>query len=213
MDENKVCFIICVNDDKEYEECLLYINHLYVPENMSIELLEIRDAESMTGGYMEGMQASDARYKVYMHQDVRIINRNFIRDFLQIFEHDRQIGMIGMMGSPVLPADGIMWHGERVGESIGRMEECQEYEVVRDGYVSVEAVDGFMMITRYDLQWRTDLFDKWDFYDISQSMEFIKKGYKVVVPKEHGNWAVHEEKSSLSLWDYDKYRRIFLENY
>lgn len=213
MDENKVCFISCVNDDREYEECLLYINHLYIPENMCVELLEIRDAGSMAAGYMEGMLASDAKYKVYMHQDVRIINRNFIRDMIQIFKDDEQNGMIGMVGNPTLPADGIMWHGVRIGESVGVPEDCQGYEVLRDGYTEVEAVDGFLMATQYDLPWRTDLFDGWDFYDISQSMEFLKNNYKVVVPGKHGNWAIHEEKSSLSLWNYNKYRKIFLENY
>ena len=44
MDKNKVCFIICVNDDMFFEECLRYIHWLEVPEGIEIEVLEIRDA-------------------------------------------------------------------------------------------------------------------------------------------------------------------------
>lgn len=212
MDENKICFISCVNDATDYEESLLYIRNLLVPEGMEVELLEIREAASMTGGYMEGMQASNAKYKVYMHQDVRIIHPCFIHNMLQIFRADRQNGMIGMIGCLRLPADGIMWHGERIGSSLNSEENLQEYLVERDGWQEVEAIDGFLMATQYDLPWREDIFDGWDFYDVSQSLEFLKQGYRVVVPL-NGDWVVHEEKANPSLWNYDKYRRILLENY
>ena len=32
MDENKICFIICVNDDLFFQECVNYIHWLEVPE-------------------------------------------------------------------------------------------------------------------------------------------------------------------------------------
>ena len=49
-------------------------------------------------------------------------------------------------------------------------------------YTEVEAVDGLFIATQYDVKWREDIFDGWDFYDISQSEEFHRAGYKVVVP-------------------------------
>lgn len=72
---NKICFIICVNNDFWFRECVRYIEWLDVPEGMEIEILEIREAASMTAGYNEGMNSTDAKYKVYMHQDAFIINR------------------------------------------------------------------------------------------------------------------------------------------
>lgn len=213
MDENKICFISCVNDAEDYEESLLYVRSLLVPEGMKAELLEIRDASSMAEGYTEGMLSSDARYKVYLHQDVRIIHPYFIHNVLQIFRADSKNGMIGMVGCQRLAADGIMWHGERIGSSTNSGENLGEYLADRDGWQAVEAIDGFLMVTQYDLPWRRDIFDGWDFYDISQSLEFIRHGYRVVVPKRNGDWAVHEEKPSPSLWNYDRYRRIFLKNY
>ena len=76
----------------------------------------------------------------------------------------------------------------------GKLYETHVYETVimdnREGveadrsrpYIDVEAIDGLIMITQYDIPWREDLFQKWDFYDVSQSMEFIRHGYKVAVP-------------------------------
>lgn len=106
--ENEVCFIICSNDQLYTEECIYYIAHLHVPDGYQINVLTIEDAKSMAAGYNEGMHASDAKYKVYLHQDVFIVNKNFIQDFLDVFRQDETIGMIGMVGAPRLPASGIM---------------------------------------------------------------------------------------------------------
>ena len=82
MNEKKICFIICVNNDTYEQEQMRYLNRLIVPDGYEMEILSIREAKSMTSGYNEGMHASDAKYKVYMHQDVFIVNKNFIADLL-----------------------------------------------------------------------------------------------------------------------------------
>ena len=95
MNDKKICFIICSTSRLYTEECLHYINHLNVPEGYQVDALTVEDAKSMAAGYNEAMQASDAKYKVYLHQDVFIINHDFIKDVLEIFQKDSQIGMIG----------------------------------------------------------------------------------------------------------------------
>ena len=115
MNELKFCFIICTNDEIQLNECLHYINHLTIPEGYEIDLLTITDAASMTQGYQEAMLFSDARYKIYMHHDVFILNKNFLLDLLNIFHADPQIGLIGMVGYKHVPANGIMWSLPRYG--------------------------------------------------------------------------------------------------
>lgn len=214
-DKNKICFIICVNDDLFFRECMKYIEWLEVPEGMWVEIVEIRDAASMTSGYNEGMYSSDARYKVYMHQDVFIINRFFIYDMLNLFELDAAIGMIGLVGNLKMPSNGVMWSGERVLFGPKALESSWEnyrYQL-EDGFWDVDCVDGLLMATQYDIPWRENLFDGWDFYDISQSFEMKRKGYHIIVPVQNEKWFIHDDKQVLSLWNYDKYRRIFLKEY
>ena len=115
MNEKKICFIACTNNDLYMKECELYIEELVIPDGYEIELLKITGAKSMTAGYNEGMAATDAKYKIYMHQDVFIINRHFLYDILSIFESDVSIGMIGMIGYPVVSRCGFMWREEAVG--------------------------------------------------------------------------------------------------
>ena len=57
---------------------------------------------------------------------------------------------------------------------------------------TVEAVDGLLMMTQYDVNWRQDLFHGWDFYDVSQSFEFRRAGYQVAVPYQQAPWVLHD---------------------
>lgn len=205
---------MCVNDKLYEEECIRYIKRLHVPEGYEIEQLSVWEASSMTSGYNEAMQATDAKYKVYLHQDVFIVYKDFIKEMLEIFENPG-IGMIGMAGSPKLPKDGVMWSGERIGWIFSsNIKEAGEAYIgdVDFPYQEVEAVDGLLIATQYDMPWREDLFTAWDFYDISQSMEFRKAGYKIAVPHFEWPWVLHDD-GFVNLVTYFEWRDIFLKEY
>ena len=105
MNDKKICFILCVNNDMYLDECVYYINKLEIPTEYEIDIITVRDADSMTSGYNAAMQTSDAKYKIYIHQDVFLIKKDMIYDILRIFE-DNNIGMIGMIGTQKIPDDG-----------------------------------------------------------------------------------------------------------
>ncbi|MDE7132448.1 MAG: glycosyltransferase family protein [Lachnospiraceae bacterium] len=210
----QICFIICTNDPVYVDECIYYINQLIVPDGYHIDILTVEDAKSMASGYNEAMQHSEAKYKVYLHHDTFIVYPHFLKDILRIFQSDAEIGMIGVIGAPHIPANGIMWDEKRYG----MIYEQHIYETVMlsnpctQPLEEVEAIDGLLMITQYDIAWREDLFDKWDFYDCSQSMEFMRHGYKVVVPKTEEPWCVHDC-GFINLKDYNGEREKFVREY
>lgn len=192
LNEKKIAFIACVNDDMYFNECIFYINQLIVPKGYEIEIISIRDADSMCSAYNAGMKGSDAKYKIYLHQDVFIRNKNFLSDILSIFNRDSSIGMIGMIGGNDTPVMGT-WN---VGIVDVRNPAVAYYLCGKREWngsdVKVEAVDGILIATQYDLPWREDLFTHFDFYDFSQSFEMRKAGYKVVVPYQKEPWVVHD---------------------
>ena len=55
-------------------------------------------------------------------------------------------------------------------------------------------------------------FDKWDFYDASQSMEMRLAGYKVLVPWQKEPWCIHDC-GYVSLKNYEIERRKFVKEY
>lgn len=214
MNPYKICFILCVNKQNYFDEALYYINRLHVPDGYSIECFSVTDALSMASGYNQAMNASDAKYKIYLHQDVFIVEQDFLYLMLDIFSNP-DVGMLGIVGSPKMPSNGIMWFDNEVGSYCSsNINESSLH--IQNTYTEkscyVDAVDGMLMATQYDLPWREDLFDGWDFYDASQSFEFRKKGYKIAVPLSNKPLVIHDD-GLLNLREYFRYRKIFLDEY
>ncbi|OCA99716.1 glycosyl transferase [Clostridium beijerinckii] len=217
MKENKIAFITCVNDETLYEKSLSYINKLQIPMGIEIEIIAIRNAKSMTSAYNEAIQKSDSKYKVYLHQDVYIQNNNFINQILNIFKDDANIGLIGMVGAKIIPVSGIWWDDPckvgKVYDSHRGTMELLVFNEINDLYSEVKGIDGLIMITQYDLPWIEDIFDGWHFYDASQSVEFIKRGFNIVVPDQKIPWCIHDCGIVTTSNGFEKYRNRFLDNY
>jgi len=218
VNDKKICFIMCSNDETLANECLLYISQLKVPEGFEIETLVVRDAVSMCAGYNEAMRASDAKYKIYLHQDVLLIYRDILARIVGLFEMHPEVGMLGMVGSTSLADDGCQWSDglhRRIGEILADTVNDINYSMFgkADGdYKQVLVLDGLFMATQYDIPWREDLFGGWDFYDSSQSLEFWKAGYQVAVPYMSSPWCMHDNDVP-NYENYDRWRTIFVDEY
>ena len=213
MNDRQIAFIMCVNDDRQADESEFYIRCLDVPEHYEVDVIRVREAVSMAAGYNAAMQSSEARYKVYLHQDTRIISQTFIRDMIKVFEEDAAIGMLGCVGCRQLPANG---------QAVGHWDVGMVYhncipgtltlEQDKEQPVEVEALDGLLLATSRDVRWREDLFDGWDFYDVSQCLEMRRMGWRVVVPCQETPWCYHDNFYSRML-NYQKYCNKMITEY
>ena len=213
MNDHKFCFIICSNNDLLLGEALHYIDQLNIPDEYEVDLLTVKDAASISEGYNEAMLSSDAKYKIYMHQDVFILNKDLLSDLLTIFHSDPQIGMIGVVGHETISPGGVMWHGDAIGKlyctAIGeRLSSCPE------PFRYVAEIDGLFMATSQDLPWNTDLLKDWDFYDAFQSINFLEHGYRIAVPvrMQADPWCMHDD-GEPNFTKYNSYRHIFMQIY
>lgn len=216
MNKKQIAFIICVNNDIYFEECKYYIDRLLKPAGYSIDIIAIREADSMCPAYNAGMQSSDAKYKIYMHQDVMIRDVHFLESIIKLFTENEKVGMIGMIGGTRMPKTGVTYRAWNVG-----MVDCRDPDMVyfmagakdmkREDTI-VEAVDGLLIATQYDVPWREDLFTHFDFYDVSQSFEMRKAGYEILIPYQKKPWVIHDS-SFAKLTYYDEARKICLKEY
>lgn len=217
-DEKLIGFCICTNDDEMFEDCKWYLDRLIVPDGYKMEVVPVRNASGMCEGYNSFMEKSNAGYKVYMHHDVSIINRNFIKDALAVFEADSKVGMLGVFGATKLVQDAEMWNHWNVG----KVDACNGFSVLHvegqneakasERFWEAKAVDGLLIMTNQDIRWRDDLGLGWDFYDITQSLEFIKAGWKVAVSCQAEPWCFHDCGIS-KLINYDDARKKVMEAY
>ena len=217
IDNQKISFIMCVNNERAEEEARYYISKLRVPDGFSTDIIAVKGAKCITEGYNRAMKQSDAKYKIYMHQDVFILYEEFLHEIIRLFNTPGiNVGMIGMVGTPHMRESGIMWQSERVGGMFDHKPfETKKtvFDSAPDGsLIMVEAIDGFMMATQYDIPWREDVIKGWDFYDASHSFEFRKRGYDVVVPHQDIPWCMHDD-GYLNLECYFMSRKAFLDEY
>lgn len=215
MDEKKIAFIICMNNNKYVNECIYYIQSLLIPEGYVIDILMISDAESMCAAYNAAMDSTNAKYKIYLHQDVFLLNQNILYEILEIFQ-DPNVGMIGVVGAGKLPSNAKAIEAWNYGNALlchrNHLEQVKSFGTDDNPVITVDAIDGMLMITQYDLYWDDNTFNGFDFYDISQCMEFRSHGWKIVLPKNENVWVLHDYGVSSEI-NYNKYRKKFCEKY
>lgn len=212
MDEKKIAVILWIKDEECAKNQRMYLGALNIPEGYIVDIVEIRHAECRTAAYEEGRRKSDAKYKVYLDEDAVIVDDNFLQRMLQVFASDASIGLIGIVGTEKIPTSGVCkWARKRVGKVIDFSGKAFAHGDISEKYREVLAVDGFLMVTQYDVPWRTDLFQTDVFWDTAQSIEYKKAGYKAVVLQQ-------EDYSCIYNWDqktlYDvESQQKFLDEY
>lgn len=216
IDENKICFIACVNNQQLYEESLSYISRLIIPAGMKIDCLSVEGAEGMCAGYQQAMQSSNAKFKIYLHQDVFIQDENFLINIIAHFRSNPECGLLGVVGSESLWMESVWWYMPKAGAIIDEGPDGKLREERLEGAEhprSVAAADGLLLATQYDVDWREDLFDKWHFYDISQCMEFRRRGYDVQLIGQQQTACIHMCGKGISQHGYQESRISFLREY
>lgn len=213
MDDKKIALITCVNDEAMYSEAFSYLQKLIVPEGFEMECIAVRAADSMAAGYNEAMHGSDAKYKIYLQENTFITNIHLLQEVITLFEGNSDIGLIGVMGARALGKDCVWWHAK---ETYGRMYDVnvdgsiveKNYGNIQSPYEIVDVIDGAMMATQYDVEWREDICKEWNFYDISQSYEFRLKNYQVVIPAQQEAWILNIREEQALMQSAEKYRML-----
>ena len=213
VNDKKIAFVICTNNRLFCNECSNYISSLSVPEGYEIDIITIEEADYITQAYNAAMRDSDAKYKVYLHQDVFIVNKDFIAEILEIFQ-DEKIGMIGFAGRTKIKdfLECLCWDKGSIYSHPVFKAYVDNFGDVQGKYEKVQAIDGMLMATQYDIPWREDILKGWDFYDISQSIEFLQKGYHIVVPNCKEPWLLHDH-GMMNYSHYLEWEEVFLKEY
>lgn len=181
MNENKICFIINVQDEVKYQESLKYINALIIPEGYEIEILTSVKHINTAAFYNTAMLSSDAKYKVYLEESTFIIDKQFLHSLISIFRANQDIGMVGAIGAKQMP-ETFNWieSNYKVGSVYAYQGECLEYIEYSpsvSGFEETVVLDRLILATQFDIPFcEEDLI-----YDLSQSVKFIENGYKIGV--------------------------------
>ena len=209
LDENKILFVVQKQSEDNYKACMQSIQDLEIPEGKETKTctwsLTKTDA-SYSQLYNAVISKNNAKYKIYLPDTTCFVNEKALFDILKIMESDYEIGMLGICGAKSLPVSGIWQEAEqKIGslytlQADGNVSEIK-YDLPKAEYEEVQSISTVLVATQYDLPWR-DVANG-DLCAAAQSLEFIRQGYRVVVPAQKQAWclSVAGEKENSSQTD------------
>src|SRR5438874_4583729 len=190
-----VAFLCAVDDERKLDRLVGSIDALDRVPGTDVRLFAARGHTSLGRAYNELLrEAVDWRYKVYVHQDVVLLNSGFVADLVRLFRH-RPIGLVGVAGCRFLPPSYVWWNGSGlfglVVEDRGDGPKLRDFGDPTAEYQLVECADGLLLATQHDLPW-DERIPGFHFYDVAQSTRFLLRGYDVVVPRQGTAWVRHD---------------------
>lgn len=210
LDPHAVAFITAVQDDVQYRICQQYVDALEVPPGYTAETLAVYGGAAIPECYQAAMEASNARYKIYLHVDAYIAYRGLLPELLHLFRTYPALGLVGLVGATRLPPSGIFWMDNfaycygRVWQnsapgfpaSLFSRADRRQPHLVRfrsfvGDYLPGAIVDGFFVATQYDIPWTHSEFGFEGPWDHVQALEFIKAGFEVGIARQEAMWCFH----------------------
>ena len=187
-----------------------YIDALDIPNGYEAELIEVRPDGNVADTYQRAMEASDAKYKVYLSAGSILLRLNFFAEMLRVFE-DPAIGIMGLVGTKQLSTTGLLKESPFLkGRLLYTDDTAVHGESIEGAMEDVMAVSSDLIATQYDIPWRSDLFHSNCFFAEAQCIEFRRKGYRMVVPQQDAPWLLTRKREGAA---DEASRNVFLDTY
>ena len=103
--EKKFAFLVRKSNEALYDSCLKSLQSLRLPAGYEAELFTLTAEAPYAVQANKALALSDAKYKIYINDDLRLVYAHLLEDLPAIFENE-SIGMVGALGSRSLPTDG-----------------------------------------------------------------------------------------------------------
>lgn len=197
-----------------YEESLKYLSSLRIPEGYEVEVVAAENLNGLAAGYNQVMNNSDAKYKVYLEEEALIINKNFLFELLDVFKHNAKLGMVGLIGGQLSQnptGDILVNQYGKIYKNIDKKMSLVSYAEVVGGYTEVQAIQGPLIATQFDMPWRDDLFKGADILALSQSHEYHKKGYEVGVVYQDSPWCLYDKQEVNQVMEQQEFLNEYLK--
>jgi len=208
--QEKIAIIIHSTDEQYLEECMNYIELLDIPDGYSIDVMVVTDNLKITDSYNEAMNASDAKYKLYLSEYTFIVQRDCLKQCIKLFEENEKLGMLGVLGvKGVQQTETETWNVGKAIVSDTKTTRLLDFQKEKEKYYIADRVDESFIFTQYDIPWKENVSEQNDI--------FIDSGYSVAVPYQEIAWCqvdkgVFEEsgENGQQLYNYIKFllRRI-----
>lgn len=177
--DNNIFFVIIGDDEWIISENVRYLSQLILPKGMTAEYCIVPKNEE---AFRIGQGESAAKYKVYLDQNVYIIDKYFVQKVVKAFEENEFIKLIGVRGYRLIENDKkLKIVGNNLNMKYDNNSQIQKLiEGTEYGVLNVQAVDNHVFVTVQDIDWNGENLKS---QVIEASVELRKKGYQTAIIK------------------------------
>ena len=220
-DDHKIAIISCVNDEAMYADARARLEQLALPAGFALDFVPVRGAPSMCAGYNAGMAMTDARYKLYLHQDMMAERMDLLPLLVSFFNAHPDVGLVGLAGSFDWEPHAIWWDAQQCYYNLdvwAHANGAQQSHGLVTGrmdapWAPAAMLDGIFLMTQVDVPWREDVFRGWHFYDISACAEMRRAGHGIAILRQDTPWFAHCSGNIKVNMAYHYWRAVFLQTY
>ena len=176
MNDRKIA-VIAQCDPSGISAIRPYIDALDIPNGYEAELIEVRPDGNVADTYQRAMEASDAKYKIYLAPGSILLRLNFFEEMLRVFENP-MIGAMGLVGTKQLSTTGLLAASPLIkGRLLYTDDRSFRGEDIEGATEEVMVVSEDLIATQYDVPWRSDLFHSNCLFVEAQCIEF-RRGFQ-----------------------------------
>jgi len=183
---------------------------------------------SLTQLYNKGLKDSKNSIVVYIHNDIKFLNKNWGLTLIKYLENYPDYGIIGIAGTTKLFSEskGCWWNDPNVN-GLSNYMIGSVYHKQKDGQIALSQyskpnnvleksvlIDGlFMLVDKELIKTNFDeSFDNFHFYDLSFSLSNYIKGVKIGVINDTNLKVLHDSVGETNN-EWEKNRNLFFKKY
>jgi len=194
--EKKIAVLLHKSRERRYEICMESLRNMNWPDGYEAELFVITQDRPYAVQVNEIMTAADAKYKIYINDDLCLVHPQMIEEMLNLFQDD-SIGMIGILGSTSLPVSGSVMDSPYKSGAVYIPSE-KDLSELRFNETSEAADVRFLLpslfATQRDVPW-DEAYEKQYYAVLAYCRGMEESGVRIVVPHPQEIWCTYQEKS------------------
>ena len=194
--EKRIAVLLHKSRERRYEICMESLRNMNWPDGYEAELFVITQDRPYAVQVNEIMTAADAKYKIYINDDLCLVHPQMIEEMLNLFQDD-SIGMIGILGSTSLPVSGSVMDSPYKSGAVYIPSE-KDLSELRFHETSEAADVRFLLpslfATQRDVPW-DEAYEKQYYAVLAYCRGMEESGVRIVVPHPQEIWCTYQEKS------------------
>lgn len=194
MNGKKIAVLVRKSHPAKYAQCIAALQKMKWPQDHVAEVFTLSAGEPYAKQVNAVLKETDARVKIYIDDDLRLVFPQAVEEILTIFQ-DGSIGMVGFLGSRSLPVSGNLMESPYVCGTVyvplekglqearfgsGAVGECQDVRFLAPSFFA----------TQGDFSW--DEAYKNQYYAVlAYSRRFEQQEKRIVVPTVEKPWCAY----------------------